>query len=409
MEKSRTVSWLARIAIAGVVLVGLAWYLNHRSQAAPSASADHGRGSTGGRVVPVQVATADRKDYPVWLEGIGTVAAFQQVTVHTLVDGRLDAVKFTEGQEVKKGDLLAQVDPRPFDVQLHNAQGALARDQAQLKAAQSDLDRQKTLHEQNLVAQATVDASAGTEGNFEGAVKVDQAAIEMAKLNLDYAAIKSPLDGITGVRLVDAGNIVHAADAGGLVVITQINPAAVFFTLPQDNLGDISSALAAGTVQVEIWNHDATAKVATGTLAVLDNQVNAATATMRMKAIVPNPERALWPNAFVKARVLVRTMKDAIVVPAAAVQQGPSGAYVYTVGDDDTVKMTPVIVALTQGDTSVIAKGLSGNERVVIEGASQLRNGGKVSTSDGGRPGAGSAGEAGSGAGSAEKHHHKAL
>ena len=409
MEKSRTVSWLARIAIAGVVLVGLAWYLNHRSQAAPSASADHGRGSTGGRVVPVQVATADRKDYPVWLEGIGTVAAFQQVTVHTLVDGRLDAVKFTEGQEVKKGDLLAQVDPRPFDVQLHNAQGALARDQAQLKAAQSDLDRQKTLHEQNLVAQATVDASAGTEGNFEGAVKVDQAAIEMAKLNLDYAAIKSPLDGITGVRLVDAGNIVHAADAGGLVVITQINPAAVFFTLPQDNLGDISSALAAGTVQVEIWNHDATAKVATGTLAVLDNQVNAATATMRMKAIVPNPERALWPNAFVKARVLVRTMKDAIVVPAAAVQQGPSGAYVYTVGDDDTVKMTPVIVALTQGDTSVIAKGLSGKERVVIEGASQLRNGGKVSTSDGGRPGAGSAGEAGSGAGSAEKHHHKAL
>ena len=163
------------------------------------------------------------------------MAAFQQVIVHTLVDGRLDSVKFVEGQPVKKGDLLEQIDPRPFDVQLHNAQGALARDQAQLKAAQADLERQKSLHEQNLVAQATVDASAGTEGNYEGAVKVDQAAIESAKLNLDYASIRSPLDGITGVRLVDAGNIVHATDAGGLVVITQIDPSAVYFTLPQDN------------------------------------------------------------------------------------------------------------------------------------------------------------------------------
>ena len=405
MDKPRTAhtaAWALRIAIAGVVIVGLVWYLNHRGQAATAAQA-HGK-DAGGRVVPVQVATADRKDYPVWLEGIGTVAAFQQVTVHTLVDGRLDAVKFTEGQEVKKGDLIAQVDPRPFEVQLHNAEGALARDTAQLKAAQSDLARQKTLHEQNLVAQATVDASAGTEGNFEGAVKIDQAAIDMAKLNLDYAAIKSPLDGITGVRLVDAGNVVHASDQNGIVVITQINPAAVFFTLPQDNLGDIASALAAGTVQVEIWNHDGTQKVATGTLAVLDNQVNAATATMRMKAIIPNPNRGLWPNAFVKARVLVRTDKDAIVVPAAAVQQGPTGAYVFVVGTDDTVKMTPVIVSLTQGDTSVIAKGLAGGERVVIEGASQLRNGGKVSTSE---PGAGSA--AGSGAGSAADKHHKAL
>ena len=430
MEKSRTASWLIRLAIAAVVLFGLVWYVNHRSQAASSqhagsgsgSSADRGRGtaasSGGGRVVPVQIATADRKDYPVWLEGIGTVAAFQQVVVHTLVDGRLDSVKFTEGQEVKKGDLLAQVDPRPFAVQLHNAQGALARDQAQLKAAQSDLERQKTLHEQNLVAQATVDASAGTEGNFQGAVKVDQAAIEMANLNLDYAAIKAPIDGVTGVRLVDAGNIVHAADAGGLVVITQVNPAAVFFTLPQDNLGDISSALAAGTVPVEVWAHDAnpsatladpSQKLASGTLAVLDNQVNASTATMRMKAIVPNPNRALWPNAFVKARVLVRTMKDAIVVPAAAVQQGPTGAYVYVVGDDDAVKMTPVIVALTQGDTSVIAKGLAGGERVVTEGASQLRNGGKVSVADSKAPGGGS-GDAtgdGSGKGTGSGHHHK--
>jgi multidrug efflux system membrane fusion protein len=422
MEKTRASSWLVRLVIAVVVIGGLVWYLrrDHTSHDAHAAAGAGAGGSGGertrslvaqsgggpGRVVPVQVSVAARKDYPVWLEGIGTAAAYQQVTVHTLVDGRLDAVKFTEGQEVKKGDVLAQVDPRPYLVQLHNAEGALARDQAQLKAAQADLARQKTLHEQNLVAQATVDASAGTEGNYEGAVKVDQAAIESARLNLDYAAIKSPIDGITGVRLVDAGNIVHASDATGIVVITQINPAAVFLTLPQDNLGDISAALAAGPVQVEVWNHDGTQKLATGTVAVLDNQVNASTATMRLKAIVPNPNRALWPNAFVKARVLARTLQGAIVVPAAAVQQGPAGAYVYVVGDDDTVKMTPVIVALTQGDTSVVAKGLAGGERVVTEGASQLRNGGKVSTGD--KPQAGPA--PGGGAGSdAAAHHHKAL
>jgi membrane fusion protein, multidrug efflux system len=427
--KTRATSWFIRIAIAIVVVGGLVWYLR-RGHAAPAggASSAHGGGGSGAgaRSVPVQVAVAAHKDYQVWLDGIGTVAAFQQVTVHTLVNGPLQTVNFVEGQAVKKGELLAQVDPRPYMVQLHTAEGSLARDQAQLKAAQADLNRQKSLHDQNLVAQATVDASAGTEGSAEGAVKVDQAAIESARLELDYAAIKSPLDGITGVRLVDAGNIVQTTDASGIVVVTQIDPAAVFFTLPQDNLSDISSALAAGSVQVEVWNHDGTAKIATGNLTVLDNQVNASTATMRMKAIVPNPNRALWPNAFVKARVLVRTMKDAIVVPAAAIQQGPAGAYVYVVDDNDTVKMTPVIVTLTQGDTSVVGKGLAGNERVVTEGASQLRNGGKVSIGDknaptqiGGGSGTGPGGPggsttgggsgAGTGTGSASSQHHKAL
>ncbi|HEY1551288.1 MAG TPA: efflux RND transporter periplasmic adaptor subunit [Kofleriaceae bacterium] len=412
--KTRATSWFIRIAIAVVVIGGLIWYLR-RGHGTPADKGSHAQsGGVGGRTVPVQVATAARKDYPRWLDGIGTVAAFQQVTVHTLVDGPLMTVNFTEGQTVKKGDLLAQVDPRPYLVQLHTAQGALARDQAMLKAAQADLERQKTLHEQNLVAQATVDASAGTEGSAEGAVKVDQASIESARLNLDYAAIKSPIDGITGVRLVDAGNIIHTTDAGGIVVVTQIDPAAVFFTLPQDNLSDISEALAAGSVEVEVYNHDGTAKIATGTLAVLDNQVNAATATMRMKAIVPNPNRSLWPNAFVKARVLVRTIKDAIVVPAAAIQQGPTGSYVYVVDDSNAVKMTPVIVTLTQGDTSVVGKGLAGGERVVTEGASQLRNGGHVSIGDKNAPGAGSAAGSGdgsatgSGTGSATKHH-KAL
>jgi multidrug efflux system membrane fusion protein len=380
--------WTLRIAIGIVLIAGVGWYLHSRSTAASSSDPSSTRAPATGsgadkRVVPVQVAVAEKKDFPVWLEGLGSVAAYQQVTVHAQVDGVLTEVKFKEGQIVKKGDVIAQIDPRPFAVQLHNAEGALARDQAQVTAAKADYDRQKNLHEQNLVAQNAVDAAAGTLGNYQGAVKIDQAAIESARLNLDYASVKAPLDGITGIRLVDAGNLVHATDATGLVVITAIDPAAVIFTLPQDRLSDISKALAAGSVEVDIYNRDGSTVLGKGTLAVLDNQVNASTATMRLKALVANPDHALWPNAFVKARALVGTKKDAVVVPAAAVQQGPNGAFVYVVGADSTVKMTPVWVALTQGDSSVLEKGLAGGERVVIEGANQLRNGGKVDTGDG--------------------------
>jgi membrane fusion protein, multidrug efflux system len=397
MEKTRASSWFVRLAIAIAVIGGLIWYLrrDHATAATHGGAApsgDHAKGKGGGRVVPVQVAIAKHEDYLDWRDGLGTAAAQFQVTVHTLVDGRLDQVFFKEGQPVKKGDMLAQVDPRPYMVQLHNAEGALARDVAQLKAAQADLDRQKAMRAQNLVAQATVDASAGTEGNFEGAVKVDQAAIESARLNLDYAAIRSPIDGIAGVRLVDAGNLVHAADAGGIVVIAAVDPAAVYITMPQDELDGVAQALAAGTARVEVWDAHAdmdsvagrtkSKKLAEGTQAILDNQVNAATANIRLKAILPNPDHALWPSEFVKARVLVRTITNAITVPAAAVQQGPSGAYVYVVGADNAVTMTPVKVELTHGDTSVIANGLSGGEHVVTEGGSQLRDGGKVSIGD---------------------------
>jgi multidrug efflux system membrane fusion protein len=381
--------WTLRIAIGIVLIAGVGWYLHSRSSAASSSDHPSTRsGSTAAgsgadkRVVPVQVAVAEKKDFPIWLEGLGQVAAYQQVTVHTQVDGVLTTVLFKEGQIVKEGDVIAQIDPRPFAVQLHNAEGALARDQAQVTAAKADYDRQKNLHEQNLVAQNAVDAAAGTLGNYQGAVKIDQAAIESARLNLDYASIKAPLDGITGIRLVDAGNIVHATDATGLVVITAIDPAAVIFTLPQDRLIDVTKALAAGSVEVDATDRGGTV-LGKGNLAVLDNQVNVATSTIRLKAIVANPDHTLWPNAFVKARVLVGTKKDAIVVPAAAVQQGPNGSFVYVVADDSTVKMTPVVVALTQGDSSVLGKGLSGGERVVIEGANQLRNGGKVDTGDG--------------------------
>ena len=357
------------------------------------------------RTVPVKVATVEQKDLPIWVEGLGTVAAFQQVTVHTLVDGRLDKVLFVEGQPVKKGDLIAQIDPRPFEVQLHNAEGALARDKAQRDTAQRTYDRDKILHEQNLIAQQQVDVDFGALGQAEGAVKIDQAAIDSAKLNLDYAAIKSPLDGLTGVRLVDAGNIVHASDAGGLVVITAIDPAAVFFTVPQDDLPRIGAALARGDVAVEVRNRDATKKLGEGVVAVLDNQINQSTATLRLKALVKNPDRALWPNEFVKARMLVETRPSALVVPTVAVQPGPTGSFVYVVTKDMTVEQRMVTVALTSDDVSVIepgkkpGEGVKPGEQVVTEGQNQLRPGGKVSL--------GKAGGQGSGSGAPSEKHER--
>jgi multidrug efflux system membrane fusion protein len=314
---------------------------------------------------------------PIWLEGLGTVAAFQQVTVRAQVDGRLDKVLFTEGQAVKQGEVLAQIDPRPFMVQLHQAQGALARDKAQLESAKRNHERYKELHAQKLVAQQQVDELAGQVGQFEGAVRIDLAAIENAQLQLDYAQVKAPIDGVTGVRIVDAGNIVKASDAAGLVVITQVDPAAVLFTIPQDRLASVSAAMARGDVTVEVWNRDGTQKLGTGKVAVLDNQINQATATLRLKAHVANPDRVLWPNAFVKARMLVETREHALVIPAVAIQRGPQGAFVY-VAKDKTAEMRPIEVALQTGDLAIIAKGVEPNEQVVIEGQNQLRPGGKI-------------------------------
>jgi multidrug efflux system membrane fusion protein len=366
-----------RVALAAVVVTGLGYWLHTRGASEPDARPG-GAAAGEERAVPVQLATVERKDLPIWVEGLGTVAAFQQVTVRPQVDGRLDEVKFTEGQRVKKGDVLAQIDPRPFLVVLHQADGALARDKAQLEISRRNVDRYKSLHDQNLVAQQQVDQYIGEAGQLEGAVKIDQAQIESAKLQLDYAQVKAPLDGITGVRQIDAGNLVHATDTTGLVVITAIDPAAVFFTVPQDRLPQINAALAHGEVAVKLSNRDGTQQLGEGKVLVLDNQINQATATLRLKAMIANPDRRLWPNEFVKARMLVETRQAAIVVPAVAVQQGPSGTYVYVVGPDRTAQLRPVQVDLTTEDVAVIAKGVQAGEQVVVEGQSQLRPGGKV-------------------------------
>ena len=386
---------LIRIVIAVAVIGGVVWWLqtrgkdDGRSTAAPDGSAAPkgggggggrrgGGGGGGDRIVPVQVATAENKALPIWLEGLGTVAAFQQVTVRAQVDGRLDKVLFEEGKAVAKGEVIAQIDPRPFVVQLHQAQGALARDKAQLDAAKKNLDRFKGLQSDQLVAARQVEEIQAQVGQFEGAVKIDQAQVENAQLMLDYAQVKAPIAGITGVRLVDAGNLVKASDPNGLVVITAVDPASVMFTIPQDRLPAVATAMQRGDVTVDIYNRDGTQKLATGKVAVLDNQINQSTATLRLKAVVPNPARVLWPNAFVKARMLVETREAALVVPAVAVQRGPQGTFVYVVGDDKTVQLKQVTVGLITGDVAMIETGLEGGEHVVIEGQGQLRPGGRV-------------------------------
>ena len=238
-------------------------------------------------------ATVVRRDVPVYLEGIGNVVAYKTVTVRSLVDGRLVQVLFSEGQAVRKGEVLAQIDPRPFQVQLHQGEGALARDRAQLENANLMVKRDKELVGKKLIAQQQLDSDQAVAGQTEGAVRIDQAAIESARLNLDYARITSPVDGVTGVRLVDPGNVVHATDPGGIVVVTQLDPVAVIFNLPQDELPRISDQMAHGKLGVEVYGRDGATALGKGELELIDNQINQATSTLRLKAIVPNPERHL--------------------------------------------------------------------------------------------------------------------
>jgi multidrug efflux system membrane fusion protein len=332
------------------------------------------------RVVPVVIAKAERRDVPVYLDGLGNATPLATVTVRTQVDGRLDSVKYKEGQKVKKGDVLAQVDPRPFVIALHTAQAALAKDEAQARNAQRDLQRYTNLVSQKLIPQQQVDTQQTTYDQAVASVAADRAQVENARLSLDYARITSPIDGVTGVRLVDPGNIVHAADAGGIVVVTELDPMAVVFTLPQDDLPEVSRELAQGPLVTEAYARDGDTKLGTGRLQVIDNQVNQATATIKLKAIFPNPDNALWPNVFLKVRLLLATRHGALVVPAQAVQRGPQGPFVYVVDADKKANVRHVEVEGAPTEVAVIKSGLSGGEDVVVEGTNALRPGAKVVT-----------------------------
>lgn len=366
------------VVIAVVLVAGVALFVNQRTSRRQAGAARE-QAQAMGRAVPVVEAQVQKRDVPIFLEGLGTVSAFRTVTVKPQVDGRLDQVLFREGQPVRAGELLARIDPRPFQNQLRQAEGALARDEAQRKAAQLNLERYRNLVAQKLIAQQQADDQAALVGQLDGAVQVDRAAIASARLNLDYAAIRSPIDGVTGVRLVDSGNVVRAADPNGLVVIAQLDPIAVLFSLPQDELPRVMGELSRGELPVESWSRDGGLKLATGKLLLVDNQINAATATLRLKAVFPNPQRLLWPNQFVKARLLLTTRKDALVVPSTVPQRGPEGTFAYVIQPDLTVQPRPIEVEITEGDISVIARGLTEGERVVADGQNQLRAGSKVS------------------------------
>jgi multidrug efflux system membrane fusion protein len=328
------------------------------------------------RAIPVTVASAALQDMPVYLTGLGSVTAFNTVNVRSRVDGQLIQVNVREGQEVKKGELLAQIDPRPFQVQLQQAQAQQYRDQAQLRDAQLNYQRFKDLlHESGAMSQQQVDTQKAQADQLEGAVRADQAAINNAELQITYSRITSPINGRIGLRLVDPGNIVHATDQNGLFVITQLHPIAVVFTLPEDSLPSVAQRMKHGELEVDAYARDNQNKLASGKLQTIDNQIDQQTGTGKLKAVFDNVDGVLWPNQFVNVRLLLNTRKGSVVVPSAAVQRGPQGTFVYLVKPDKTVEVRPVTIALAQGNQSAIAGGLQVGEQVVTDGQDKLQQG----------------------------------
>ena len=333
------------------------------------------------QVVPVSVATAERRDMPYYLTGLGSVAAYYTVSLKSRVDGQLMQVNFKEGQEVKSGDLLAVIDPRPYQVALEQAQATQFRDQALLRDAKLNYERFKgLLQSSGAMSQQQVDTQQATVDQLEGTVRNDQAAIDNAKLNLVYCHITAPVSGRIGLRLVDPGNIVHANDTNAMFVITQLQPIAVLFTLPEDNLQAVSRRMAKGTLEVDAFSRDDQTKLATGKLLTIDNQIDQTTGTGRLKAVFDNKDNALWPNQFVNARLLLETRNSSTTVPAAAIQRGPQGTYVFLVKSDSTVDVRDVTVGFTQDNVSVIASGISPSDVVVTDGQDKLQQGSKIET-----------------------------
>jgi len=332
-------------------------------------------------VVPVSVATAERRDMPYYLTGLGSVNAYYTVSVKSRVDGQLMQVNFQEGQEVKSGELLAVIDPRPYQVALDQAQATLFKDQATLRDAKLNYERFKgLLQSSGAMSQQQVDTQQAMVDQLDGTVRNDQAAIDSAKLNLVYCHITAPVTGRIGLRLVDPGNIVHATDTGAMFVITQLQPIAVLFTLPEDNLPAVSRQMAKGTLGVDAYSRDDQTKLATGKLLTIDNQIDVTTGTARLKAVFDNQDNALWPNQFVNIRLLLEVRKDSTALPAAAIQRGPQGTYVFVVKSDNTVDVRPVTVAFTQDNVAVIASGISPSEVVVTDGQDKLQQGSKIET-----------------------------
>ncbi|HEY2912375.1 MAG TPA: MdtA/MuxA family multidrug efflux RND transporter periplasmic adaptor subunit [Candidatus Angelobacter sp.] len=345
-----------------------------------------GKGGRGGAqmTIPVAVAKAEVRDLPILLNGLGSVEAYNTVAVKSRLDGQLIKVNVKEGQEVKEGELLAEIDPRPYEVQLSQAQATLFKDQSALKDARLNLERFQQLYKDGVISKQQFDTQGSLEGQLDGAVRADQAQIDNVKLNLVYTRITAPVSGRIGLRQIDVGNMVHASDPNGLLVITQLQPIAVIFSLPQDNLQAVSQHMNKGKLAVDAYSRDDQTKIATGFLTTIDNQIDTTTGTGKLKAVFENRDRSLWPNEFVNVHLLLEVRKNNIVVPSAAIQRGPQGTYVFTVKPDKTAEMRNVTASISQGNFTAISQGLQSGETVVTDGQDKLQPGTKVEIRGGG-------------------------
>jgi len=356
------------IAVGGAAILIAGLFYWYWSQGPDPAHAARSRSA-----VPVSVATASHADVPIYLTGLGTVQALYTVAIHAQVDGKLQEVFFKEGQRVKKGDVLAKIDPRLYQAALDQAKARKAQDDAALVAAQKDLARFQTLILKNVETQQNVDLQQAKVDQTKAAIDADAAAIETAQTNLDYTDIKATTDGRMGVRMVDPGNIVHANDQGAIAILTQTEPAAVMFTLPSQTLDDVRAAMSTGTVDVAAYDRNNVRLLSSGTLATIDNLIDQATATYRLKAVFANDDEKLWPGEFVNARLLLETRKDAIVIPPLAVQRGPQGLFAWVVKPDNTVEPRPIQTGTTTANTTIVTSGLDDGERVVTDGQYKLQ------------------------------------
>ena len=374
-RKSRLGLWVFWLLVIVAGVVGYQLYARSRTAA---------KEPTATPPTSVGVTSVEKRDMPYYLSGLGSVAAFNTVTVHTRVDGQIMRVAFTEGQFVHEGDVLIVIDPRPYQVALDQAEGQLAKDVASQNDAKVDLSRYQTLWQQGVIARQQLDTQQATVGQFDGAIQSDKAQIDNEKLQLTYCRITSPINGRVGLRLVDQGNIVHAADANGMLVITQVQPVAVTFTLPEDSLPDVLSEMKKKQLSVEAYSRDNDTKLAEGKLLTLDNQIDQTTGTIKLKSEFENRDLSLWPNQFVNVRLFLDVHKDAVVVSSAAIQKGTQGSFVYVIGSDNKAQVRPVQVDFTEGNVSTIAQGLKGGEQVVIDGADKLQSGAPVVVHGGG-------------------------